>query len=246
MSAAFGTGAPLLELAGAGKQYPSGSAVGVKVLLGRTPNTRQWALQPLDLVVREGAALALLGRNGSGKSTLLGLAAGTLTPTAGSVRRAVDPTLLFQVGTSFDGELSGAENVRLDLLLRGLDGRALEHALGEAREIAGIGEAWDEPLRTYSAGMRARIAMGAALSESGRLLLIDEILAVSDQSFVEECVERLKALTATGVALVFVTHDPELAAALGREALVLDAGRVVARGTIGEGLTAYEALSHHR
>ena len=152
----------------------------------------------------------------------------------------------FQVGTSFDWELSGAENVRLDLLLRGLDGRALERALDEAREIAGIGDAWEEPLRTYSAGMKARIAMGAALAEAGQLLLIDEILAVSDQSFVEECIARLKASTAKGVALVFVTHDISLASALGRESVVLDAGRVVTRGGIDEGLKAYEALYHHR
>jgi ABC-type polysaccharide/polyol phosphate transport system ATPase subunit len=238
--------AELLAFSGVGKQYPEGSAVGVKVLLGRTPNTRRWALQPLDLSVPEGVSLALLGRNGSGKSTLLGLAAGTVTPTAGVVRRAVDPTLLFQVGTSFDEELSGAENVRLDLLLRGLDGRGLEHAFDAAREIAGIEGAWDEPLRTYSAGMRARIAMGAALAEAGRLLLIDEILAVSDAAFVEECVARLWERTRAGSSLVFVTHDTHLAAMLGQESIVLDAGVVVARGSIDEGLKAYEGLYHHR
>lgn len=236
----------LLTLRGVGKQYPAGSAVALREALRRGPSTRPWALQPLDLSVEKGARLALLGRNGSGKSTLLGLAAGTVSPTAGVVRRAVDPTLLFQVGTSFDEELSGSENIRLDLLLRGLGGARLERAAAAAAEIAGIGEALEEPMRTYSAGMRARLAMGAALADPTDLLLIDEILAVSDAAFVEQCVELLRGLSERGVALVFVTHDAQLAATLGEQSLVLDAGAVVERGGIDEGLKAYDALSHHR
>lgn len=234
----------LIALEGVGKQYPPGSAVAVKQWVRREKNTRPWALQPIDLSVDAGTALALLGRNGSGKSTLLGLAAGTLSPTSGRVRRAVDPTLLFQVGTSFDEELSGAENVRLELLLRGLDGRRLERAIDAAGEFAAIGEAWDDPLRTYSAGMRARIALGAALADPTPLLLVDEILAVGDPAFVERCILHFRDLRSRGIALVFVTHDMHLAAALGERSIVLDAGRVVARGSIDDGLRAYEGLYH--
>jgi len=234
----------LIALEGVGKQYPAGSAVAIKTWVLRQKNTRTWALQPLDLTVTRGSATAILGRNGSGKSTLLGLAAGTLSPTSGRVRRRVDPTLLFQVGTSFDEELSGAENVRLELLLRGLDGSRLERAIGAAGEFAGVGDAWDEPLRTYSAGMRARIALGAALADPTELLLIDEILAVGDVAFVEQCIEHFRRLRARGVAMLFVTHDMHLAGALGERAIVLDGGRLVTRGSIDEGLRAYDALYH--
>jgi ABC-type polysaccharide/polyol phosphate transport system ATPase subunit len=204
---------------------------------------RPWALAPLDLTVRTGQSVAILGRNGSGKSTLLGLCAGTLAPTVGRVERHVDPTLLFQVGTSFDDELSGAENARLELLLRGLGGRELRRRLEEAREFSGIEAAWEEPLRTYSAGMRARLALAAALADPGPLLLIDEILAVGDVAFVAKCIDHFKVLRAAGVSLIFVSHDAALAQSLADEALVLDHGRHVAMGPIEAGLAAYSALA---
>src|SRR5688572_1305274 len=136
----------LLRLTGAGKQYPSGSDVGLKHRIMGRRSERPWALGPIDLDVRAGQAFAVLGRNGSGKSTLLGIAAGTVAPTVGAVDRRVDPTLLFQVGTAFDEELSGAENTRLELLLRGVRGADLKRELAEAREFADIEAAWDEPL----------------------------------------------------------------------------------------------------
>lgn len=233
----------LLRLTGAGKQYPSGSEVGLKHrLLGRR-SERPWALRPLDLVVHAGQAFAVLGRNGSGKSTLLSVAAGTVAPTVGEVDRRVDPTLLFQVGTAFDEELSGAENARLELLLRGVRGADLKRELAEAREFAEIEEAWDEPLRTYSMGMRARTALAAALANPGPLLLIDEILAVGDVAFVAKCIDHFKKLRAGGTALLFVSHDPRLVRVLADEAIVLDHGRVVAMGSCDEGLVTYAALT---
>lgn len=232
----------LLRMTGVGKQYPSGSEIGLKARLLRRPSDRPWALAPLDLEVTSGESVAILGRNGSGKSTLLGIAAGTIAPTVGRVDRQVDPTLLFQVGTSFDDELSGAENARLELLLRGLSGRALQLRLGEAREFSGIEDAWDEPLRTYSAGMRARVALAAALADPGPLLLVDEILAVGDAAFVETCLDHFRTLRRSGTSLVFVTHAVSLAVSLADESIVLDHGEAVTRGSIADGLAAYAGL----
>jgi lipopolysaccharide transport system ATP-binding protein len=229
----------LLRMAGVGKQYPSGSAVGLSARLFRRPNDRPWALAPLDLEITSGESVAILGRNGSGKSTLLGIAAGTIAPTVGRVDRRVDPTLLFQVGTAFDEELSGAENARLELLLRGLSGRVLRSCLTDAHEFSGIEEAWEEPLRTYSTGMRMRVALAAALADPGPLLLVDEILAVGDAEFVTKCLDHFRALRRSGTSLVFVTHSVDLAASLADQSIVLDHGQVVARGTIAEGLAAY-------
>jgi lipopolysaccharide transport system ATP-binding protein len=194
----------------------------------------------LDLTVTRGKSIAILGTNGSGKSTLLGIAAGTITPTVGAVHRMTDPTLLFQIGTSFDEELSGAENTRLELLLLGLSGKTLRHRVDSAREFSGVDQAWDEPLRTYSAGMRARIAMAAALADPGPLLLIDEILAVGDVAFVAKCIDHFRELRRRGTALLFVTHDVNLAENLGDEALVLDRGIEAARGSFDECLAAYQ------
>lgn len=232
----------LIRLSGVGKQYPSGSQTGLKAWIsGR--NSRPWALAPLDLEVSSGQSVAILGRNGSGKSTLLGISAGTISPTVGRVDRRVDPTLLFQVGTSFDEELSGAENARLELLLGGLKGRSLQLRIAEAREFSEIEEAWEEPLRTYSSGMRARVALAAALAAPGPLLLVDEILAVGDVAFVAKCIDRFRMLRAAGSSLLFVSHDAHLAGTLADEAIVLDHGRTIARGSIADAMTAYAAVT---
>ncbi|HYK94604.1 MAG TPA: ATP-binding cassette domain-containing protein [Candidatus Dormibacteraeota bacterium] len=197
----------------------------------------------MSLEIRPGQSVAILGRNGSGKSTLLGIAAGTISPTVGSVDRRVDPTLLFQVGTAFDEELSGAENTRLELLLRGSSGRDLKTHLADAREFSEIGQAWEEPLRTYSSGMRARTALAAALADPGTLVFVDEILAVGDVGFVAKCVDRFRALRASGTSIVFVSHDSSIANALADEAVVLDHGHVVAEGLIDNGLTVYADIT---
>ncbi len=232
----------LLRMAGVGKQYPSGSEIGLKSRLLRRRSDRPWALALLDLEVTSGQSVAILGRNGSGKSTLLGIAAGTIAPTVGRVDRRVDPTLLFQVGTAFDEELSGAENARLELLLRGLSGRALKSCIAEAREFSGIEDAWEEPLRTYSAGMRARVALAAALADPGPLLLVDEILAVGDTAFIASCVDHFRTLRRSGTSLLFVTHDVQLAATLADDSIVLDHGQTVARGSVTEGLATYATM----
>lgn len=232
----------LARLVGAGKQYPSGSAVGLKArLFGH--GDRPWALSPIDVTITAGQSIAILGRNGSGKSTLLGIIGGTVSPSVGKVERSVDPTLLFQVGTAFDEELSGAENARLELLLRGLGGARLKTSLQYAREFSEIEEAWDEPLRTYSAGMRAKLAMSAALADHGPLLLVDEILAVGDVAFVAKCIDRFRQLRAAGTSIVFVSHNAQFAQALADQAIVLDRGRSVATGTIAAGLAAYSELT---
>jgi ABC-type polysaccharide/polyol phosphate transport system ATPase subunit len=232
----------LIHLNGVGKQYPSGSDVGLTARLRRQTSHRPWALAPLDLEVTSGESVAILGRNGSGKSTLLGIAAGTIAPTVGRVDRRVDPTLLFQVGTAFDEELSGAENARLELLLRGLSGRSLRMRIAEAREFSGIEDAWEDPLRTYSTGMRMRVAMAAALADPGPLLLVDEILAVGDSAFIATCLDHFRTLRKSGTSLLFVTHTLSLAESLADDSIVLDHGQTVAHGSIADGLTAYSAI----
>ena len=232
----------LARLIGAGKQYPSGSDIGLKGrLFGQ--GDRRWALSPIDVEIARGRSIAILGRNGSGKSTLLGIIGGTVSPTIGKVERSVDPTLLFQVGTAFDEELSGAENARLELLLRGLSGERLTGRLHEAREFSEIEDAWDEPLRTYSAGMRARLALSAALADHGPLLLVDEILAVGDIAFVAKCIDRFRVLRAGGTSIVFVSHNAQFAETLADEAIVLDHGRLLAKGSIADGLDAYSNVT---
>lgn len=232
----------LVRLTGVGKQYPSGSDVGLRSRLVRRRNDRPWALASLDLEIGTGQSVAIMGRNGSGKSTLLGITAGTIAPTKGLVERRVDPTLLFTVGTAFDEELSGAENARLELLLRGVTGRNLKLRLAQAREFAEIEDAWEEPLRTYSSGMRARTALAAALADPGPLLLVDEILSVGDVGFVAKCIEYFKGLRSRGTSILFVSHDAKLAESLADQAVVLDHGHVIARGSIQEATAAYSGI----
>jgi ABC-type polysaccharide/polyol phosphate transport system ATPase subunit len=168
---------------------------------------------------------------------------GTVSPTDGLVNRRIDPTLLLVAGTEFDEELYGAENARLELLLRGLSGRSLQVKLEEAQEFSDIEDAWNEPLRTYSSGMRARLALAAALADHGPLLLVDEILAVGDGPFVNKCVDRFRELRSSGTALVFVSHSLGLARSLADEAIVLDHGHTLEMGSIEAGLDAYAKIT---
>ena len=233
----------LVRLSGVGKQYPGGSDIGLRARHPRTRSDRPWALSALDLDVSSGQSVAILGRNGSGKSTLLGIAAGTISPTIGRVDRRVDPTLLFQVGTAFDEELSGAENARLELLLRGLTGRTLQTCLAEAREFSEIEDAWEEPLRTYSTGMRMRTALAAALADPGPLLLVDEILSVGDAAFVAKCRDHFKSLRSAGHPSCSCHMTPRLAESLADEAIVLDHGRTIARGSLASAVDAYAQIT---
>lgn len=197
-----------------------------------------WALRGIDLEVGAGDAVAVVGRNGAGKSTLLLVIAGILAPDEGDVRVAGRVGSLLALGAGFDQELTGRENIALATAFMGIDAPATRALTPGIMEFAGLGPFIDAPLKTYSAGMRARLGFAVATAIGPEVLLIDEVLATGDVEFRARCRERIAQLVGGAHAAVVVTHDLDYALECTR-ALWLEAGRVAAFGEPAAVVRAY-------
>lgn len=165
-----------------------------------------WAVQNVDLTIRRGEAVGIIGRNGSGKSTLLQMIAGTLQPNSGglSVEGRVAP--LLELGAGFNPEFTGRENVRLAAAILGLTASEIHERQDAIIDFAGIGDFVDQPVKTYSSGMFARLAFAVAAHVDADILIIDEILAVGDAAFTQKCMRFIRQFKEKGT-LLFVSHD---------------------------------------
>lgn len=193
----------------------------------------RWALQGISLAVEKGAALGLIGSNGSGKSTLLRLLAGLTPPTHGVIRLRRRATSLLMLGEGFHPMLSGEENAMSGLILAGFSRKDARRRLDAVASFAELEDRLDQPLRTFSDGMRTRLAFGVAMQVEPEILLIDEILAVGDAAFQAKCFARLQSLQDQGVTMVLATHDLEQMRTMCERALWLENGVVVASGESG-------------
>lgn len=211
---------------------------------GRDRTSREfWALSDVSFEVGSGETVAILGHNGSGKSTLLQLIAGILEPDGGSVDVRGRVTSLLELGAGFSPELSGRENVYLNASLHGFSRRDVDRFFDAVVEFSEIEPFIDMPVRTYSSGMYMRLAMGVAVHLDPEIVLIDEAFAVGDESFQRKCMAKLKSFQDAGVTVVIVTHDAQLAERMAREGLLLDHGRVAARGPVGDVVARYHRQS---
>ncbi len=198
-----------------------------------------WAVRDVDLEIGRGEAVALLGANGSGKTTLLRLLAGLMRPDSGSLATNGRVIPVFNLGAGISPLLSGAENAALLLTIYGFKGAELASRLEEIRAFAGLEDFWGSPCRYYSSGMVARLGMSAVLFSSPDVLLLDEVLAVGDQSFRRQCAEAVKNLLAKRVSVVLVAHDGGLLETYCQRAVWLKKGRVEAAGAVDEVLKSY-------
>ena len=192
------------------------------------------ALAPLDLEVRQGESVALLGRNGSGKSTLLKLVAGVMAPDTGRVRVRGRLAGLLEVGAGFHPDLTGRENVHLNAAILGMRPAQVEERFEEIVAFADIGPFLDTQVRFYSSGMFLRLAFAVAVHTDPDVFLVDEILAVGDEAFRDKCLRRIEELSAQGRTLVVVSHDLPLMERLCTRGVVLEHGRVVADGPVAQ------------
>ena len=168
-----------------------------------------WALREVSFRLKHGEALAIVGRNGSGKSTLLQLICGTLTPTRGSIKRQGRVAALLELGSGFNPEFNGLENIYLNASLLGLSTGQLEERLDAILAFAEIGDFIDQPVKTYSSGMAMRLAFAVAAHVEPDLLVVDEALAVGDAAFTRRCYRHLQQLRERGTSLLFVSHSTE-------------------------------------
>jgi lipopolysaccharide transport system ATP-binding protein len=184
-----------------------------------------WALKDVSFEVRKGESVGILGRNGSGKSTLLQIITGVLTPTAGTVETSGRIAALLELGSGFNPEFSGRENVFLNLALQGLSGDQIEDKFDSVASFADIGEFIDQPVKTYSSGMYARLAFSAAIHTEPDVLIVDEILAVGDAPFQQKCINRIYRMLDDGVSVLMVSHDAYQVRSICGRALLLKRGR---------------------
>jgi ABC-type polysaccharide/polyol phosphate transport system ATPase subunit len=185
-----------------------------------------WSLKDVSFEIKKGETVGIIGRNGSGKSTLLQLICGTLTATSGSVEVVGRVAALLELGAGFNPEFTGRENVFLNAAILGVDREVMASRLEKVIEFAGLGDHIDQPMRTYSSGMYARLAFAAAIHVDPAILIIDEALSVGDAGFQLKCMLRMRELQEQGVTILFVSHDTGSVIRLCDRALVLEQGRL--------------------
>lgn len=211
-------------------------------LTGQTPRQyfrEFWALKDVSFEVRKGESVGILGRNGSGKSTLLQIITGTLTPTTGLVHTSGRIAALLELGSGFNPEFTGRENVFLNLALQGFCERHIQDKFDSVASFADIGEFIDQPVKTYSSGMFARLAFAAAIYTEPEVLIVDEILAVGDAPFQQKCINRLYRMLDDGVSVLMVSHDAYQVRSICGRALLLQRGKQVLFDSSDKVMDAY-------
>lgn len=197
-----------------------------------------WALRDISFDVRKGETVGIVGRNGSGKSTLLQIVCGTLAPTLGTVETRGRIAALLELGSGFNPEFTGRENVYMNAALLGLHREEIDERFERIAAFADIGDFIEQPVKTYSTGMYVRLAFAVAANVDADILVIDEALAVGDIFFVQKCMRFLHEFRARGT-LVFVSHDTSAIVHLCERALLLDQGACIARGSPKEVCRVY-------
>ncbi len=212
----------------------------VRALSGRLHYESFTALEDVSFGVTKGQTLGLIGRNGAGKSTLLKVVAGILKPTAGTVACGGSVAPMLELGSGFDMELTGRENVFLNGAILGCSEKLLREKYDEIVDFAELAPFMDSPIHTYSSGMLARLAFSVATVIEPEILIVDEILAVGDSAFQQKSRRRMMELMSGGTTVLFVSHNMAQIRELCSRVLWLEQGHVKMLGDADEVCSAYE------
>ena len=199
-------------------------------------------LTDFSLEIQHGESIAVLGRNGAGKSTLLALIAGVIRPTSGSLHVGGRVSPLLELGAGFHPELSGRENVMLNGVLLGLRRAEVAARMAQIVEFSELEDSIDEPVRTYSTGMTARLGFSVAANLDPEILLIDEVLAVGDARFQAKCVDKIREFQRRGVTIVFVSHELKHVNELCDRAVVIADTRAAFVGDVPSAIAYYDGI----
>lgn len=198
-----------------------------------------FALQNINLTVRQGESWGFIGKNGSGKSTLLKLICNIITPYKGTVQTNGKIAPMIELGAGFDGNLTARENIFLNGALLGRSRREMEQSFEEIVNFSEIEKFLDMPIKNYSSGMRARLGFAIATSIHPDILVVDEVLSVGDQAFQKKCETRMTELLQGGTTLLYVSHSIESVKKMCGHALWLHEGKEMIQGEVGEVCKAY-------
>ena len=208
---------------------------------GKTYHTPFWAVRDVSFEIERGCCLGIIGENGSGKSTLLSIIAGVISPTGGSL--AIDGRIsaLLELGSGFNLEFTGRENILLNASILGFSDSETRERIPSIERFAEIGEFVDRPLKNYSTGMFVRLAFAVAIHMDPDILIVDEALSVGDIFFQQRCIRRIQRLKSEGVTILFVSHDLAAVRSLADRTLWMDHGRARMDGSTDDVVSQYLA-----
>ncbi len=190
-----------------------------------------WALKNISFDIKRGETVGIVGHNGSGKSTLLQIICGTLALTSGSIKTNGRIAALLELGSGFNHEFTGSENVYMNAAILGLSKEEIGNRFDDIIDFADIGDFINQPINTYSSGMIMRLAFAVAINVDPRILIVDEALSVGDELFQRKCFSRIESLKAKGTTILFVSHSGSTIVELCDRAILLDKGEMLAMGT---------------
>lgn len=211
-----------------------------KKLAGKLNYKEFWALDNVSFSIRKGEVVGIIGRNGSGKSTLLKIISGILKPTKGSVVTKGTIAPMLELGSGFDPDLTGRENIFLNGAILGYDKEFLESKFQEILEFSELGEFMESPIRNYSSGMMMRLAFSTATLVNPEILIVDEILAVGDENFQKKSQARMKKMMSGGTTVLLVSHSLPQIREMCNRVIWLDGGQVKMMGEAQEVCDAYQ------
>jgi lipopolysaccharide transport system ATP-binding protein len=212
------------------------------LLPGKSHAENFWALRNINLEVAKGETLGIIGQNGSGKSTLLQIIAGTVTPTTGEVWVNGRVSALLELGSGFNPEFTGRQNVFFNGRILGLSRQQIEAKFDDIAAFAEIGDFLDQPIKTYSSGMVVRLAFAVIANTEPQILIVDEALAVGDAKFQARCMKRIRQLKEQGVTILFVSHDSSSVKILCQRAALMNYGKILETGNPKDVVNHYNAI----
>lgn len=201
-----------------------------------------WALNNVSFEIKKGETVGIIGRNGSGKSTLLQMVCGTLNPTGGTIETHGRIAALLELGSGFNPEFSGRENVYMNASILGLKKEEIDARFDEIATFADIGQFIEQPVKMYSSGMMVRLAFAVAINVDPEILIVDEALSVGDELFQRKCFAKIESIKEKGATILFVSHSGSTIVELCDHAILLDAGEKISSGNPKDIVNAYQKL----
>ena len=235
-------------LAKAYKQYPNRWSRLFEWLVpfSRPRHHLHWVLQDVDFEIQPGEAVGIVGVNGAGKSTLLKMITGTTQPTCGQIQLQGRVAALLELGMGFHPDFTGRQNAFMAGQLLGMQVEEIDALMPQIESFAEIGEAIDQPVRTYSSGMQMRLAFSVATARRPDILIVDEALSVGDAYFQHKSFERIRSFRKAGTTLLIVSHDRSAIQSICDTAILLENGRLAMRGKPEEVMDYYNAMLAQR